>query len=75
MVTFSIIYIIGCWVAFFLLYLVSFYYTKYTDNPGLNLGQGLLVCLLSWILVAMLLVTYSDKYKFLLEKLFSKKKE
>lgn len=75
MITFSIIYMIGCWVAFLLLYLVSFYYTQYTDRPGLNLGQGTLICLLSWILVVMLLVSHFDKYKFLLERLFSKKKE
>lgn len=74
MVTFSIIYIIGVWIAFLLLYLVSFYYTQYTDQKGLNLGQGILVCLLSWVLVVILLVVYSDKYKILLKQLFEHKK-
>lgn len=73
MVTFSIIYIIGVWVAFALLYFVSYYFDKYTDQKGLHLGQGILVCLLSWVLVVILLVVYSDKYKFLLKQLFSHK--
>ena len=73
MVTFSIIYIIGAWVAFALLYLVSYYFDKYTEQKGLNLGQGVLICLLSWVLVVILLIVYSDKYKFLLKQLFKRK--
>ena len=74
MVTFSIIYVIGAWIAFALLYLVSYYFDKYTEQKGLNLGQGVLIfCLLSWILVVILLIVYSDKYKFLLKQLFKRK--
>ena len=73
MVTFSIIYVIGAWVAFALLYLVSYYFDKYTGQKGLNLGQGVLICLLSWVLVVILLIVYSDKYKFLLKQLFKRK--
>jgi hypothetical protein len=72
MVTFSIIYITGCWVAFILLYLLSFYYIKYTDNLGLNLGQGMLICLLSWVVVVILIISYKDKYIFLIKKLFKR---
>lgn len=72
MVTFSIIYITGCWVAFILLYLLSVYYIKYTDNLGLNLGQGMLICLLSWIVVVILIISYKDKYIFLIKKLFKR---
>jgi hypothetical protein len=72
MVTFSIIYILGCWVAFILLYLVSFYYIKYTNTLGLNLGQGMLICLLSWIVVVILIISYKDKYIFLIKKLFKR---
>lgn len=72
MVTFSIIYIVGCWIAFTLLYLLSFYYIKYTDNLGLNLGQGMLICLLSWIIVVILIISYKDKYIFLIKKLFKR---
>ena len=72
MVTFSIIYIVGCWIAFALLYLLSFYYIKYTDNLGLNLGQGMLVCLLSWIVVVILIISYKDKYIFLIKKMFKR---
>lgn len=32
-----LIYGIGCWVAFALLYLVSYYFDKYTEQKGLNL--------------------------------------
>lgn len=73
MVTFSIIYVIGAWVAFALLYLVSYYFDKYTEQKGLNLGQGVLICFLSWILVVILLIVYIDKYKFLLKQLFKRK--
>lgn len=72
MVTFSIIYITGCWVAFILLYLLSVYYIKYTDNLGLNLGQGMILCLLSWIVVVILIISYKDKYIFLIKKLFKR---
>jgi hypothetical protein len=72
MVTFSIIYITGCWVAFILLYLLSVYYIKYTDNLGLNLGQGMLICLLSWVVVVILIISYKDKYIFLIKKLFKR---
>lgn len=68
-----LIYMIGAWVAFTLLYLVSYYFDKYTEQKGLNLGQGVLICLLSWVLVVILLIVYSDKYKFLLKQLFKRK--
>lgn len=66
------IYVIGVWMAFILLLLLSVYYTNYAETKGIRLEQAMLPCLLSWVIVVLVLFIYWDKYVFLIKQVYNK---
>lgn len=66
------IYVIGVWMAFILLLLLSMYYTNYAETKGIRLEQAMLLCLLSWVIVILVLFIYWDKYVLLIKQVYNK---
>jgi hypothetical protein len=75
MVFLGILYIVGVYVAFCMLLLLSHYYIKYEQHSQVNVSQGMLICLLSWLVVVMMSISYRDKFLFLIKKIFERRKK
>lgn len=65
----TIIYLIGIGVAMLLMFLLSEYFRK---NGGIvsDLPAAMIVCIGSWLIVILLIITYRDIYKELIKSWF-----